>query len=84
MERGVNKVVCSRLIQTRFYFVFGLLFIFKLFAYIYCIKMLISSTFVSNDSLAQSVKRGANNGKVMFSGLIRTRFHFLFGLVSLF
>ena len=84
MERGVNKVVCSRLIQTRFYFVVGLLFIFKLFAYIYCIKMLICSTFVSNDSLAQSVERGANNSKVVCSGIIRTRFHFLFGLLSLF
>ena len=48
------------------------------------LKMLFWSTFVSNAPLAQSVDRGANNGKVACSRLIQTRFHFLFGLLSLF
>ena len=48
------------------------------------LKMLFRSTFGSNGPLAQWVERGANNGKVVCSRLIRTRFHFLFGLVSLF
>ena len=47
-------------------------------------KMLICCTFISNGALAQSVERGANNGKVLCSSLRRTRFHFLFGLLSLF
>ena len=47
-------------------------------------KMSICSTFVSNAPFALSVERGANNGKVVYSRLIRTRFHFLFRLVSLF
>ena len=34
--------------------------------------------------LAQSVERGANNDAVVCSRHIRTRFVFLFGLVSLF
>ena len=46
--------------------------------------MLSCSAFVSNGTLAQSVERGANNGKVVCSGLIGTGFHFLFGLFSLF
>ena len=46
--------------------------------------LLICGTFVSNGSLGQSVERGSNNGKVLCSRLIRTRFHFLFGLLSLF
>ena len=36
-----------------------------------------------NGPLAQSVERGANNAKVMSSRLIRTRFPFLYGLLSL-
>ena len=48
------------------------------------LKTLFSSTFVSIGPLAQSVERGANNGKVLCSRLIRTRFDFLFGLLSLF
>ena len=40
--------------------------------------MLTCSTFVSNGPLAQLVERGANNGKVLCSRLIWTRFHFLF------
>ena len=40
--------------------------------------------FVSSGPLPQSVERGADNGKVACSKLIRTRFHFLFELVSLF
>ena len=57
--------------------------------YVVCVhsmlkKILICSMFVSNDPLAQSVERGANNGKVLCSRLIRTRFRFLFGLLSLF
>ena len=39
---------------------------------------------IINSPLAQSVYRGANNAKVVFSRLIRTRFHFIFGFVSLF
>ena len=46
--------------------------------------MLSCSTFVSNGTLAQSVERGSNNGKVVCSVLIGTRFHILFGLFSLF
>ena len=40
--------------------------------------------FVSKAPLAQWVKRGTNNGKVMCSRLIRIRSHFLFELLSLF
>ena len=39
---------------------------------------------IINGPLAQSVDYGANNAKVVFSRLIRTRFHFLFGLASLY
>ena len=39
---------------------------------------------IANGPLAQSVERGANNGKVACSRLVQTRFHFLFGLLSLF
>ena len=39
-------------------------------------------TFVSNAPSAQSVERGTNNAKVVCSRLIRTRFYFLFGLLS--
>ena len=46
--------------------------------------MLICSSFVSNGPLTQSVELGANNDKVVCLRLIRTRLHFLFGLVSLF
>ena len=46
--------------------------------------MSIWSKFVSGGPLAQSVERGADNGKVLCSRLIRNRFHFLFGLLSLF
>ena len=48
------------------------------------LKMLFWGTFVSNGPLAQSVERGANNAKVVFSRLIRIRFYFIFGFVSLF
>ena len=39
-ERGTNngKVVCSKLTQTRFHFLLGLLSLFILFAYIHCIE----------------------------------------------
>ena len=47
-------------------------------------KMLFWNAFVSNAQLAQSVERGANNGKLLCSRLIRSSFHFLFGLFSLF
>ena len=49
-------------------------------------KMLIWSTFVSSGPLAQLVERGANNGKVLCSKVIRNIFPFLseFGLLSLF
>ena len=46
--------------------------------------MLICSAYVSNGPLAQLVERGANNRKVLCSRFILTRFHFLFGLLSLF
>ena len=86
VERGANegRVMCSRLIRTRFYFLFGLLSLFKKFAYIQCLTILICCTFVSNAPLAQLVERGTNNNEVVCSRLIRTRFHFLFGLLSLF
>ena len=45
--------------------------------------MLSCSTFVSIGPLAQSVERGTNNGKVVCSRLIPSRFHFLFGLLSI-
>ena len=48
---------------------------------------MVINSFVSNGPLAQSVERGANNhnnGKVVFWRLIRTRFHFSLGLLSLF
>ena len=52
--------------------------------YIYSLKILIGSAFVSNGRLAQSVECGANNAYVMSSRLKRTRFHFLFGDYFLF
>ena len=52
--------------------------------YIHCPKTIIYSSFVSNGPLAQSLERDASNDKVMVSRLIGTRFHFLFGLNSLF
>ena len=48
------------------------------------LKFLIWNTFVSSSQLAQLVERGANNSKVLCSRLIRTKVHFLFGLLSLF
>ena len=47
------------------------------------LKRLFWSTFLSNGPLTQSLDRGANNAKVVFSRSIRTRFHFIFGLLSL-
>ena len=46
------------------------------------LKRLFWSTFLSNGPLVKSVARGANNGKVLCSRLKRTRFHFLFGLLT--
>ena len=66
-----------------FYFLFGLVSLFKYFAYIYCIKMIICSTLGSNSPLAKLESVNANNGKVVRSRIMRTRFYFLFGLVSL-
>ena len=60
--------------RTRFNFLYRLLSLFKKFPYIHCIKMIICPTFVSNDPLAQSVERGANNAKAACSRLIRTTF----------
>ena len=48
------------------------------------LKRLFLCTFLSNGPLAQSVDRGANNVKVVFSKLIRTRFYILFRLIPLF
>ena len=42
----------------------------------------LKTPFVSNGPIAQSVEHGANNGKVLCSRLIRTRFNFLSGLLS--
>ena len=39
---------------------------------------------MSSGPLAQLVEDGADNGKVLCSRLIRTKFNFLFGLFSLF
>ena len=88
VERGANngKALYSKVIRNIFPFLseFGLLSLLKQFSYIHCLKMLICSMFVSNGPLAQSEERGANNGKVLCSRLMRTRFHFLFGRLSLF
>ena len=48
------------------------------------LNVLILSPFVSSDLLAQLVERGANNAKVVSSRLLRTSFHFLSGLLSVF
>ena len=48
------------------------------------LNMLICSTFALNGQIAQLVERGAINRKVLCSRFIRARFHFLFGLLSLF
>ena len=39
---------------------------------------------MSSGTIAQWVERGVINGKVLCSRLKRDRFHFLFGLLSLF
>ena len=86
VDRGANnnKVICSRLIRTNFHFLFGMLPLFNQFAYIHCIKILIWGTFVSSSPFAQLVERGVNNAKVECSRLKPSRFHFLFGSLSLF
>ena len=48
------------------------------------LKILIWSTLVSSVTLAQLVERAANNGKALCSRLTRTKFRFLFALLSLF
>ena len=60
------------------------IFYFRQLACLYFFINIVINLFESNGPLAQSLERGANNGKVVCSRLIRTRFHFLFGLVSLF
>ena len=86
VERGANngKVLCSRLIRSSFHFLFGLLSLFSSLRIFIALKMLFWNTFVSNGPLAQAAERGANNGKVLCSRPIRSRFSFLFGLLSLF
>ena len=54
------------------------------FAYFYFFINIVINSFVSNGPLAQSVEHGANRSKVVFSRLIRTKFLFLFGLLSFF
>ena len=86
VERGANnaKVVSSRLIRTSFHDLSGLLSVFNKFVYNNRLKMLILRTFSSVVPIAQWVERSAINGQVPCSRLIWTRFHFLFGLLSLF
>ena len=71
VERDANngKVVCSRLIRTKFHFYWDyILFLSSLRTFI-ALKVLIWSTFVSSSSIAQLVERGAKKGKVMCSML---------------
>ena len=86
VERGANnlKVLCSRLIRTRFHFLFGLLLFLSRLGTFIVLNMLICSTFASNGQIAQLLERGANNGKVLCSRILRTRIHFSYGLLSLF
>ena len=79
------KIMSSRLMRNIFQILCGLLSIFyKYFPQINFLQMLIWSSFISMVRLVQSVERGANNAKVMSSRLIRRRFHFLCGLLSIF
>ena len=39
---------------------------------------------ISENFIKMFVERGANNNNVLCSRLVRTKFHFLFGLLSLF
>ena len=81
---NANTIMSSKLIRTRFHFLCGLISVFNEFAYIHRSKT-INLVYVGiNGPLAHSVKRGASNTEVLCSRLIRTRFYFLFGLVSLF
>ena len=86
VESGTNncKVVGSRLIRTRSYFYLDYLLVLSSLRTFIELKMLFWSTVVSSGPLAQSVERSANKRKVPCSRLIRTRFHFLFELLSLF
>ena len=71
VERDANnsKFLCSRLIRTKFHFLFDyFLFLSGLRTFI-ALKVLIWSTFISSSQLAQLVERGANKGKVMCSML---------------
>ena len=81
VECGANNsmVLCSRLTFCLECF----LFLSSLLTFI-AFKILTSSRFVSGSPLAQLVERGVNNGKVESSRLIPSKFHFLFGSLSIF
>ena len=83
-EAHNTKVMCSKLIRTRFHFLFGLFSVFNELAYIHCLKIINLEYVCINGLVAQSVERGANNYMVVCSRLIRTRFYFSFRLLSLF
>ena len=76
--------MCSKLIRTRFHFLCGLISVFNAFPYIHCLNIINLEYVCINGLVAQSVERGTNNGMVLCSRLIRTRFHFLFGILFLF
>ena len=77
-------LITLRSCVTRSHFLCGLISVLNEFAYIHCLKVIILEYFYINGPLAQLVERAANNTKVMCSKLIRTRFHFLCGLFSVF
>ena len=85
VERGAHntKVMCSKLIRTIFHFLCELSSVFNESSYIHCLNIINLEYVCINPLVAQSVERGTNNGMVLCSRLIRTRFHFLFGLLSL-
>ena len=80
VKRGANnaKVMCLKLLRTRFHFLGGIISVFNEFAYIHCLKI-INLEYVLYQWSGISVGRAcrdASNTKVMCSKLIRTRFHF--------
>ena len=86
VERGAHntKVMCSKLIRTIIHFLGELISVSNEFSYIHFLNIINLEYVYVNALVAQSVERGTNKGMVLCSRLIRTRFHFLFGLLSLF
>ena len=78
VKRGANnaKVMCLKLLRTRFHFLGGIISVFNEFAYIQCLKIINLEFVCINGLVAQSVERGASNSMVMCSKLIRTSFPF--------